>query len=410
MKGDSASTASVGALNLAAYLTILGVFIAALVSSWGQVSALHLASIVALFGLFFLLQFLLLDNPRLADTFLTPPRWRWYFIAQGIVAAAIALVVPVGMGYVPILFIILAAQLFFGLQTREAVLWTLGYAALVGILLLITAPLFSAVMTMFIYGGAFIFFAAVTTMFKREQVTRARSEQLLKELEAVHAQLREYAARVEQLAVAEERNRLAREIHDSLGHHLTILSVQLQAASRLIALDSTRAASEIEKARAIVAEALGDVRQSVSALRAQAAVNGQPALALERMIQEFGDATGIIVNYRADALGALSPAQVLTIYRAVQEGLTNVQKHAHASRVDVTLQRDETIIRLALADNGSGDGAARAESGFGLLGLRERVEFLGGVLSYGARAGGGFELKMELPLAGEVKQESAECC
>ncbi len=274
MKDDPVSSATADhALNLAAYLTILGVFIAALVSSWTQVSALYLAGIVALFGLFLLLQYLLLNNPLSPNAPISPTRWRWFFVAEGCLATAIMLGVPGGMGYIPILFIILAAQLFFGLPPREAVVWTLGYAALVGILLLFTAPLFSAVMTMFIYGGAFIFFAAVTTMFKREQTTRARSEQLVRELQAAHAQLREYAARVEQLAVAEERNRLAREIHDSLGHHLTILSVQLQAASRLIALDSARAASEIEKARAIVAEALGDVRQSVSALRAQAAVD-----------------------------------------------------------------------------------------------------------------------------------------
>ncbi len=123
------------------------------------------------------------------------------------------------------------------------------------------------------------------------------------------------------------------------------------------------------------------------------------------MIQEFRDATGIIVNYRAPALDALSPAPALTIFRAVQEGLTNVQKHAHASRVDVTIERDDTAIRLSLADNGAGNADARAEAGFGLLGLRERVEFLGGKLSHGARAGGGFELMVELPVGVEGKQK-----
>ncbi len=386
------------ALNLAGYLTILGVFIAALVSSWAQVSALHLAGIVALFGLFLLLQYLLLNNPLCPDAPISPTQWRWFFVAEGILAAATMLVVPGGMGYIPILFVILIAQTFFGFQPREAVLWTLGYAALVGVLLVITTPLFSAVMSMFIYGGAFTFFAAVTTMFKREQITRAQSEQLLKELETAHAQLREYAARVEQLAVAEERNRLAREIHDSLGHHLTLLSVQLQAAARLIPLDAPRAAEQIEKARGVAAEALSDVRQSVSALRAKSAVDALPAPALAQVIQEFRDASGIVVHYQAAALDALSPAQALTIYRGVQEGLTNVQKHAHASRVDVAIARDDAVIRLAVVDNGVGDGDARSESGFGLLGLRERVEFLGGKLNYGAREGGGFELRVELPV------------
>src|SRR5262249_40311440 len=98
-------------------------------------------------------------------------------------------------------------------------------------------------------------------------------------------------------------------------------------------------------------------------------------------------------------LDFLSPAQALTLYRTVQEGLTNAQKHAHASRVDVMLARLDDGVRVQIADNGIGMQSPEHEaSGFGLMGLRERVELLGGSLTVQPHDGAGFELCVELPL------------
>ncbi|MBI3742290.1 MAG: sensor histidine kinase [Chloroflexi bacterium] len=379
------------ALNLAVYVTVLGVLMLSLLIAEPREGFERVALLTALFALFVIFQILLLRVPLPLNHSRRVTRLRLFFLTETSIASAIVWLVPDGFGFTPILFVILVAQTFFAFVTRDAIRWTMGLAIVLAILLFGATNWTSALLTLLTYAGTFLFFASVTTIMRREQTTRAQ-------LETAHAQLRASAARVEQLAIAEERNRLAREIHDSLGHHLTILSVQLQAAARLIPMDSARAAEAIEKARAIASEALQDVRQSVSALRAQSAVDANPAQAIDQMIQEFRDATGILVNYRAAALDALAPAPALTIYRAVQEALTNVQKHAHASRVDVAIERDDATIRVQIADNGVGDSDARAIAGFGLLGLRERVEFLGGKLWLGARQGGGFELNVELPV------------
>ena len=159
------------------------------------------------------------------------------FVVEGLLVAAMLLLAPDGYAYIPILLAILVAEAFFILSVREAVGLTVAYSLALAVSLLLTSTLTSALLTTMIYGGAFIFFAAVTTASRRAQAARERSEQLLHELDAAHQQLQRHAARVEELAVAEERTRIAREIHDLLGHHLTILSVELQAASKLIPLD-----------------------------------------------------------------------------------------------------------------------------------------------------------------------------
>ncbi len=384
-------------LSIAAYLAIMAVFALSFVRLWtGSVTSALLVT-VALFAVYTILQVILFEIKHAYVRIR-----RALFAIEGALVFAILAVVPEGSTYVPILLSILIAQLFFSFDTREASAWTIGYMLALVLALLLTNSLLGTFLTTPIYGSIFLFVATVTMAFRREHIARARSDSLLQQLEAAHAQLREYATRVEELAVAEERTRLAREIHDSLGHHLTLLSVQLQAASKLVTLDPPRAATEIENARAIVAEALRDVRQSVSALRATTVQQLHPAEAVPRLIQEFADTTGIVVNYQADdwqKLDFLSSARAITIYRTVQEGLTIVQKHAHASRVDVKLTRLADRVRVQVADNGVGlQPAEPMASGFGLMGLRERVELLGGSLTVQPHDGAGFELCMELPL------------
>jgi signal transduction histidine kinase len=389
-------------LSTAGYFTIAAVYFVAIVNSGGK-APLHVYIIyTCLMGAFALLQ-----TPRFTPERLPLGRRR-IVLAAGVAIATIVLFVDPAY-YNGVLFCILVAQISLVLSRREALIWTLVCIVLTAIPLFLLTPPELAIPNTLIFVGAYLFFAVVSTTFQREQIARQRSEQLLRELEAAHAQLREYAERVGELAVAEERTRLARELHDSLGHHLTLLSVQLRAASKLILLDPAHGAGEVEKARAVVAEALQDVRQSVSTLRAMAGGQLQPVEALPRLIQEFRDATGIMVNYQADEslrAIALSPAQAVTLYRVVQEGLTNVQKHAHAGRVDISVEQLPRVLRVRIADNGVGNQkAGDSQPGFGLMGLRERVERLGGSMTQGSHDAVGFELCVELPVMRETGDE-----
>ena len=249
-----------------------------------------------------------------------------------------------------------------------------------------------------VYIGGFFLFAMLARALVRADEARRDSERLLAELRDAHEQLRTYAERVEELAVVEERNRLAREIHDNLGHYLTVVNVQIRAAQAIMADDPQKAQEALGKAQRLTQDGLDAVRQSVSALRESPLGN----LSLVQAVKALCDDTqnsGIVVDpsIHGDVID-LDPNLELTLYRAVQEGLTNVRKHARASCVDLTLDfSDASLVTLTIADNGAG-AAEDSQGGYGLLGIQERVELLGGTMHAGSSPGEGFVLTISLPL------------
>lgn len=180
----------------------------------------------------------------------------------------------------------------------------------------------------------FAFFAVVGGLMRQAIQDRRRSEALNHELEAANAQLKMMSAQAQHLAVAEERNRLARELHDSLGHRLTVAVVQLEGAQRLIPTDPDRAARMVGTMREQIREALGDLRRNVAALRAPTKEDLPLQSALTRLTADFEAGTGLRVYLdMPPRMPALSNDQRLALYRATQEGLTNAQKHASAAGV-----------------------------------------------------------------------------
>ena len=252
---------------------------------------------------------------------------------------------------------------------------------------------------------ALAFALAMARVIKNERVSRARAEHLLAALEHSHQQLQVYAAQVGELAVAQERNRLAREIHDSLGHYLTVINVQLEKALAFRETRPAEAGQAVGDAKRLAGEALRDVRRSVGALRAapdeerfvlpdalaQLVDNVRPGpFALELQIE--GPAEGF------------SAQASLALYRAAQEALTNVQKHAGAERVWVTLRFLPEEARLEVRDDGRGfDPAGRTrplaggEGGYGLMGVQERLALVGGDLHIESAPGGGTTLRAVVP-------------
>ncbi|HHY89379.1 MAG TPA: sensor histidine kinase, partial [Chloroflexi bacterium] len=226
------------------------------------------------------------------------------------------------------------------------------------------------------------------------QLTR-REQQARLELAEAHEQLREYAARVEELAMTRERNRLAREIHDGLGHYLTAINVQIRAAQARLDQDPELSREALSKAQQMTQEALADVRSSISALRADP-TSSRPLEETIRLLLADVRATGLQTRLTVNGEPRSLPQEVeFACFRMVQEGLTNVCKHAQAKRVDLHLEFLEDSVRIRLQDDGK--GADSPAGGFGLLGLRERCEMLGGSLNIATRPGEGFMLTMEVP-------------
>jgi len=319
-----------------------------------------------------------------------------YLTVQTLLIVVLTFLSPNTFSAVILLFM-LSAEAAGNFPWRTAMAW-------VGIFTLLTAGLLftlGGVETLAfapIYGGGYFFFAAFADQTRRAEEARRESRRLLEELQEAHRQLRVYADQVEELAVAKERNRLAREMHDTLGHRLTVAAVQLEAAERLIPSDPARAAQMIGTVREQVRAALGELRQTVAALRTPTEAELPLPRALTRLADDFERATGITVHRSLpETVPALPPAIHVTLYRAAQEALTNVQRHAEAQQVWLTLRVDDGVARLQVRDDGRGLPSDAEEHGFGLRGLRERASQLGGELRLESRPGG-TKLSLCLPL------------
>lgn len=223
----------------------------------------------------------------------------------------------------------------------------------------------------------------------------AEAVQSRRALETANAALRRQAEKIKELAINEERTRVAREVHDALGHHLTAINLQLQNAERFSDKDPTRSIERVREARASTLAALADVRRSVRALKPVALTEKPLATALAELTRSF-DGTDFKVGYTVCEEPKPLPADLeLALYRATQEGLTNAVRHSGAQEVQVTLTYGE---RVTLAVDDDGRGAVNSSSkGFGLTSLVERMNSLGATLTTGNRPDGGFRLKVTFP-------------
>jgi len=283
------------------------------------------------------------------------------------------------------------------------------WAVYVSILAVIVIPIgvYSTWGTALLNGGIIstaIFFVVLFTQLRQnEREARVKAEELARQLEVANRQLAEYASQAEELAATQERNRLAREIHDNLGHYLTIVNVQIEAAKVTCQSDQARALDALNKAQELARKGLNSVRESVAALRVSPVEGRSIDEAISELIEE-SQAAGVQTDFKVMGDKKLVESKsALALYRVVQEGLTNIRKYANASRVNVELDFSQAdTIRLKLGDDGV--GAANTDGGFGLIGLRERVQLLGGEFEIQTQPGQGFQIDVTLPCVEEVKE------
>jgi signal transduction histidine kinase len=319
-----------------------------------------------------------------------------YFAAQLLIAWLIIRVAG-GMGLAWLLTMVLASH--------AMTLLPIGWAVVVAVAIVVVPvldPLLAGANLPYLLNivpsmVAGVFFVAVFTHIAiSEERARHEVERLAAELREANRKLREYAVQAEQLATTKERNRLAREIHDGLGHYLTAINMQIKAAQAVREQDPAQASDALNKAQRLAQDALADVRRSVSALRTSP-TEERPLTETIRSLTEEGRASGLNLTFVVEGTPQPLPAQAeLTLYRAVQEGLTNVRKHAAAQEAGVVLRYGEQSASVLVWDDG--EGAVEAEGGFGLLGLRERVHLLGGEVEVRTAPGEGFQLEVEVPV------------
>jgi len=243
-----------------------------------------------------------------------------------------------------------------------------------------------------------IFVITYVTLYRRQTDAREQAQALAKELEKVNQQLSQYAAQVEDLTISNERQRMARELHDTLSQGLTGIILQLEAVEAHLSNE------RIEKARSIVSNAmaqarstLADARNAIDDLRGAQPENLESALRLE--VSRFQNATDIACDLEIMDIPELQERIVETVIRNVAEGLTNIGRYAQAQKVVIDVSSEQDVLLITMQDDGQGFDPNVIPSGhYGLVGIRERMRLLGGSLEIQSSKGSGTRLEMSFPL------------
>ena len=224
-----------------------------------------------------------------------------------------------------------------------------------------------------------------------------------KKLGLVNQQLREYALLIEDRAMLQERNRIAREIHDSLGHSLTAQNIQLANALLYLRSDLDRTETFLTEAKNLSSHALQDVRHSVSTLRSDPLQGKSLSLAIAELVADVQSRTEIVYHCETDIPDRILSNEITsTVYRIVQEALTNTLKHSQATEVKISLQLVADELEVKVKDNGIGFKPQENTTGFGLQGMEERTTALRGKFNLVSIPGKGCQITATIPLFGKL--------
>lgn len=228
--------------------------------------------------------------------------------------------------------------------------------------------------------------------------TIVSERQSREELAIANEKLRRYARQIEHQATLEERNRIAREIHDSLGHSLTALNLQLETALKLAQSNPAKSQAFLARAKELGSKALQDVRHSVSTMRSHPLQQQSLAAAIAVLAADFYRDNGVNPICQINLEYPVNPDISTAIYRITQESLTNIAKYASATQVKLELTTTRDNLQLKIEDNGKGFDLQQNTTGFGLQSMRDRTLALGGVFNINTAPNLGCQITVDIPL------------
>lgn len=282
---------------------------------------------------------------------------------------------------------------------RLVVALTLGGALVDGVLLAVS-PLHGGVRELL---GHVILDRTVALLIVGYVVSRLVGAQRREHaaLEEAHGHLRRFASSLEQLSASRERNRVARELHDTLAHTLTAIAVQLEATCSEWKRDPKSVEQMLSGATELARSGLSDVRRALRELRASPLDDLGLVLSIQTLAEQCRERTGACVELELPAPALSLPGDVEQgLYRIVQEGLSNIERHARAQRVELGLKVGDQRVSLRIVDDGCGfDPAQVPQDRYGLIGLRERAALLGGDIVVRSVHQQGTSIELELELA-----------
>jgi signal transduction histidine kinase len=354
-------------------------------------------------GLFILSCAALIGSYVLTQRFRNPLLVQLGLAGQAIVVLGIAFAtqaLPLMLGLLLVIW-----QIAMRLSAGQIVAFLVGLQTVIGLTLVRLLPVSASDATqLLIFGVACAAVIGLVGPARRQLNHRRQVAARLAQLAQLTNELEQQVAQVRALGVAVERTRVAREIHDDLGHRLVLLNVQLQLVDDLIAEDPAAALDQLCSTRGQLREAWSSVLGTADLALALDGVALVPALGW--LVDQCRALTAMCVTLRIIGdLSDLDSAVACTIYRAVQEGLTNTCKYARARHAVVVVSNDDVFVQVRVRDDGDGSGTAAskqitpgAAGQFGLVGLRERAELLGGSIQAGPLPEGGFELSLTVPI------------
>lgn len=289
------------------------------------------------------------------------------------------------------LFLPLGGQAMFLFPRKTAFMWfaVFGIAIVAGQGIQFGIP--EGLSFSLLYLAGLFLIASFSTLMMRADKARLQSDSLLDELKQAHQQLQVYAGQADELATARERNRLARELHDSVAQTLYGLTLQAEAAARELHLGRTdKATEQLREIRESAQQTLRETRLLIFELRPPILENEGLASALRARLESVESRSGLKTQIDVQDLGRLHAGVEAGLYGISNEALNNVLKHAHATEVTVLLARQSNKIVLEISDNGIGFDLDHAEThgGLGLKGMKERAEQFGGDLQIQSSANG----------------------
>lgn len=323
-----------------------------------------------------------------------------YFVMQGALIFSIIVLAP-AHGFIYGLYWAMAGEAAMILtDLRAASLTIAGYMALSAVNFGMQLG-WDMLPALIAFIAPMIFFILVyALMFQRQAKARQQTQSLLADLEAAHRQLAEYAVQVESLTLTTERERMARELHDTLAQGLAGLILQLEA------VDSHLSRHQNERAQAIITQAmsraratLADARHAIDDLRdSRSLIDVESAVRVEA--ERFTSATGIPCDLDLEITSAIPEPLAEHVLKIVSEGLTNIARHARAKHASLKLDAHNGLLEMEIKDDGSGfDANLSGKSGhYGLIGMGERARLAGGALEIQSKPTQGTTLKLRLPL------------
>ena len=241
-----------------------------------------------------------------------------------------------------------------------------------------------------------VFILIFTEMAYTEQKARINVEKMAAELSDANRHLSEYATQVKDLTISQERNRLAREIHDGLGHSLTTINMQIKAALEIMQNNPEQAIHLLETAQQLSSDALRDVRNSVSSLREDNLNDISLVERINHLLEASRSQDREIIFKVNGSPRVISPQVDVSLFRVVQEAVNNAIKHSNSTQVQILLDFDQcNQIKLLVQDNGLGTDSL--EGGFGLIGMKERIRLINGLVEINTAKGQGFCIKVTVP-------------